>query len=86
MADILEFKEAFPNVQYRYFVEPSKPLVGALKMIDASNSTTYPMQMQGREDGAAVRKAGEGFFFNKMDEWKLSTELKQAFPTVGSYI
>lgn len=55
-------------------------------MIDASNSTTYPMQIQGREDGAAVRRAGEGYFFEKMDEWKLSTELKQLFPTVGSYI
>jgi len=45
MADIVEFKEAFPKVQFRYFVEPTAPLVGALKMIDASNSTTYPMQM-----------------------------------------
>jgi len=76
MADILEFKEAFPNVQFRYFVEPTKALVGALKMIDASNSTTYPMQLQGREDGAAVRLAGEGYFFEKMDEWKQSTDLK----------
>jgi len=55
-------------------------------MIDASNSTTYPMQMQGRADGAAVRNAGEGYFFDKMDEYKLSTELKAEFPNVGSYI
>jgi len=86
MADIVEFKEAFPKVQFRYFVEPTGPLVGALKMIDASNSTTYPMQIQGRADGAAVRNAGEGYFFEKMDEYKLSTELKKEFPSVGSYI
>jgi hypothetical protein len=86
MADILEFKQAFPKVQFRYFVEPSTPLVGALKLIDASNSTTYPMQMQGRSDGAAVRNAGEGYFFDKMGEYSQSTELKKEFPTVGSYI
>jgi len=36
-------------------------------MIDTNNATTYPMQLQGRQDGAAVREAGEGFFFQKMD-------------------
>jgi len=31
--------------------------------------------MQGREDGAAVRNAGEGYFFEKMDEWTNSATL-----------
>lgn len=75
MADILNFKKAFPKVQYRYFIQPTKPLVGALKMIDANNATTWPMQMQGRADGAAVRNEKEGHFFELMDKWEASADL-----------
>lgn len=40
VADIYEFMQAFPNVTYRYYVEPSASLGNAL---DFDNSTTWPM-------------------------------------------
>lgn len=69
MDDLLEFKRAFPNVNFRYYVQPSKPLP-SLKILDVHNSTsTYPMQMQGRADGANAIKIGEGTLFKMFDEW-----------------
>lgn len=69
MDDILEFMRAFPDVNFRYYVQPSSPLP-TLKMLDANNATsTFPMQMQGRLDGENTLKMGEGFMFNKILEW-----------------
>lgn len=46
LADILEFKLAFPKVNYRYYVEPSTALPGGLALLDADNKTsTFPMQL-----------------------------------------
>ena len=55
-------------------------------MIDANNATTYPMQMQGRTDGAAIVHKGEGYFFEKMDEWNESPILQKEFPQLGAYM
>jgi hypothetical protein len=68
--DIYYFKQAFPSVNFRYYVEPTKPIAHGLGILDFKNETsTWPMQMQGREDGANAVSKGEGFFFDKMDEW-----------------
>lgn len=54
VGDIVEFMEAHKNVNYRYYVEPTAKIPGGLKLIDATNKTvTWPMQLQGRKDGAA---------------------------------
>ena len=56
-------------------------------MLDVTNSTTtWPMQMQGRKDGAAVVQLGEGAMFEKMEEWNNSPELKSKYPFLGSYM
>ena len=45
MDDVLNFMRAFPDVNFRYYVQPSSPLP-SLKMLDANNATsTFPMQM-----------------------------------------
>lgn len=81
IADIHAFKQAFPDVKFRYYVEPTGPLCKALEMIDVTNKTvTWPMQLQGRKDGNAVVQLGEGAMFKKMDEWNESPELKAQFP------
>lgn len=70
MGDINEFMMAFPEVNFRYFVEPSAPLKGGLDLINANNATvTFPMQMQGRLDGENAIKQGEGFMYEKFREW-----------------
>jgi len=81
ISDIYTFKQAFPDVKFRYYVEPTGPLCKALEMIDVTNKTvTWPMQMQGRKDGNAVVQLGEGTMFKKMDEWNESPDLKAQFP------
>ena len=44
VADILEFMKAYPDINYRYFVQPSKALPGGLNLLNGDNSTsTFPM-------------------------------------------
>jgi hypothetical protein len=39
-------------------------------MLNFDNKTsTFPMQMLGRKDGANALKSGEGFYFGKLKEW-----------------
>ena len=48
MDDVLEFQRAFPDVNFRYYVQPSSPLP-VWKMLNVRNATsTYAMQMLGR--------------------------------------
>jgi len=69
MNDILEFMRAYPEVNFRYYIQPSTALP-ILKILDANNQTsTYPMQMQGRLDGENAVKAGEGAMFEKIREF-----------------
>mmetsp|Transcript_1538 Transcript_1538/g.2713 ORF Transcript_1538/g.2713 Transcript_1538/m.2713 type:complete len:338 (-) Transcript_1538:193-1206(-) len=76
MADILEFKQAYPQVNYRHLVAPSEPLKGGLSLLNFDNETnTYPMQMLGRLDGENAQKSGEGFYFAKLEEWAHSRAL-----------
>lgn len=77
----------FPEVNYRYFIQPSQPLPGSLQMLNFDNTTnTWPMQMLGRLDGENAVKDGEGFMFSKMSEWAHSPDLQQQYPTVGDYV
>ena len=46
ISETYTFKQAFPKVNFRYYVEPTGPLCKALEMIDVTNKTvTWPMQM-----------------------------------------
>ena len=46
IGDIYRFKKAFPEVQFRYYVEPSVALPSGVGMLNFDNSTsTYAMQM-----------------------------------------
>lgn len=42
--DIYDITEAYPNVNWRHYIQPSKKLAGGLKMLDFNNATnTWPM-------------------------------------------
>jgi len=44
IADVYNFKQAFPKVNFRYYIEPSTPLPGGLAILDFNNQTnTFPM-------------------------------------------
>ena len=44
------------------------------------------MQMLGRKDAAVSHLSGEGFYFNKMDEWAASKDLQDQYHHVGDYM
>jgi len=48
--DILEFKRAYPEVNFRYYFAPSGEVVSGMQELNFDNSTTYFMQTMGRED------------------------------------
>jgi hypothetical protein len=87
VADIYNFKMAYPKVNFRYYLEPSTPLPGGLAILNFNNQTsTFPMQMMGRLDGENAIKQGEGFMFGKMEEYRESPELQKEFPKIGDYL
>jgi len=74
-ADIWLFQQAYPDVNFRYYVEPSGPLPGGLSIIKVDNATvTWPAQMMGRKDGANVVDQGEGKGFEKLNAWMAEHE------------
>lgn len=86
-ADVYEFMQAFPDVNYRYYLQPSTPLPGGLAILNFDNSTsTWGMQMKGRLDGENAIKTGEGFFFNKMMEWGKNETVRAQFPLISSFV
>lgn len=87
MGDVFEIMQAYPKVNYRYYIQPSEPLPGGLSLLRFDNNTsTWPMQMLGRLDGENAIKDGEGFMFAKFDEWNNTPTLKEQFPRVNDYI
>lgn len=87
IADVFELMQAFPNVNYRYYLQPSQALPGGPAIINFANETsTWPMQMLGRLDGENAVKDGEGYMFGKMREWRDSPELQAQFKRVNDYV
>lgn len=64
IADINEFRQAYPHVNFRYFVQPDHDAGGGpLSMLDFKNSSTWAQQEMGRSDGHRALKMGEGYMF-----------------------
>ena len=70
--DVYEFKRAFPDINFRYFIQPNATLPEGegIREMEFNNKTTFKMQLAGRKTGAFHYHVGEGFFFKKMDEWR----------------
>mmetsp|Transcript_7046 Transcript_7046/g.11860 ORF Transcript_7046/g.11860 Transcript_7046/m.11860 type:complete len:172 (+) Transcript_7046:541-1056(+) len=67
LEDIFLIEKAYPDVNFRYYIEPSVALPAGLKLLDFTNSTnTYSNQMQGRVDGAKAVREGEGTIFRSL--------------------
>lgn len=69
--DLYEFLEAFPNITLRYYVTPSEDLGhSGLAMLSFDNeTTTWPMQMQGRLDGENAILDGEGKYHQAFKDY-----------------
>ena len=86
IGDVHDFKKAFPNVNFRYFVAPSESLPGGLAMLDFSNKTTWGHQMLGRKDGANAIKLGEEWAGKMFDKWDEQPEMQQNHLELGKYV
>lgn len=87
IADIDEFSQAFPDVNFRYYITPTEPLPSGLGILNFDNTTsTFPMQMTGRLDGENAVKSGEGFVMEKIKEWRSSAAIKLEFPKLGAWV
>ena len=47
---------------------------------------TWPMQMTGRLDGENALKDGDGYMFQKFNDWKNDHSIQNKFPKIGDYI
>jgi len=83
--DILEVKKAYPDVNYRYYFQPSGPTMGGLEELDFYNSTTWKVNEMGRNDAKATLEAGEKFGFEMFEQYHSNEEIKQAYPNYTDY-
>jgi len=62
LLDIYDVMHAFPKVNFRHYVSPSKALKGGINLIRTDNKTiTWPYQVLGRKDGYNEVKSRSGF-------------------------
>lgn len=84
--DILEFKRAFPDVNFRYYFEPEEgSLTSGKDELKFDNSTTYPMQETGRRDALKMLNLGEGHGFDLLEAYHSSNELKNEHHSFSDY-
>mmetsp|Transcript_88583 Transcript_88583/g.122366 ORF Transcript_88583/g.122366 Transcript_88583/m.122366 type:complete len:159 (+) Transcript_88583:499-975(+) len=67
--DILEVKRAYPEVNYRYYFQPSGATNHGLAELDFFNSTTWSDNAMGREDAKNTLERGEGFGFSMLEDY-----------------
>ena len=59
---------AHPEVNYRYLFYEEFP-AHWLECLDFNNSTTWPLQEQGRQDAKEMLQIGEGVAFKALETW-----------------
>lgn len=66
----------FPDVNYRYIIQPSKPLKNSWLDLE-DRPYIYALQKLGRIDGETAIMDGEGFIHMKLKEWMNNAELSK---------
>ena len=89
MDEIYYQMEAYPNVNYRYFVQPSdiSIMANGQSLLKPDNRTvTWPMQKLGRHDGELSHYIGEGKIYAEIHKFKNDTSLKRRYGNLMYYI
>lgn len=71
--DVVEFMQAFPDVDFRHFISPSQDYT--TYMMDFRGESTTKTMMMGRQDGTDAIQKGEGYMFKQLQNWKEDKEL-----------
>ena len=64
----------YPNVKYRYILEPSGWYPKLWNLLNFGPNNTWPMQQNGMDDAKAALQAGEGAHFQKFRDWIKNNE------------
>ena len=59
----------YPNVNYRYILEPSGHYAHLWNLLNFGPKNTWPMQENGMADAKAALEAGPGAHFKKFEDW-----------------
>jgi predicted acylesterase/phospholipase RssA len=88
IADVANFRKAYPSINYRYFFMASKPLASGLEEMDFSYAVLNPMIEIGMEDAAVmVNSTQPGDSFRKFDTWFNDTQgIRQRHPYLSDYL
>lgn len=66
LENVIEVMVTYPNVNYRYMMEPSDSDIFILEYLDFSYRNTWPMQENGRADSQTCLDYGPGFGFDDL--------------------
>lgn len=88
LSDVKDFKEAFPDVNYRYFFMASKPLASGLDEMNFSPEIIDPMIQIGMDDAAAmINNTLPGESFERFHKWAANHEnVKEKYPHLTDYL
>ena len=73
---IKQEKTAYPDVKFRYLFTQVNDSLSGKKELTFNNETTWPLQEDGRNVAQQTLNAGQGAFFNHLDEFIESKSLK----------
>lgn len=85
--DSLSFaKDAFPEVETRYYFEYDETVCPPNSELNFNNSTTWCMQELGRSDAQNALNQGQEMINKSLDEWLEDQELQVEQPNVLNYL
>ena len=66
LKNVIEVMVTYPEINYRFLMEPTGPYPVFLRLLDFSNRNTWPMQENGREDSQTALAYGPGFGYDRL--------------------
>ena len=69
LENVITTMMTYPNVNYRYILEPSGHYAHLWNLLNFSPNNTWPMQENGMADAKSALAAGEGAYFQKFRDW-----------------
>lgn len=79
-------REAYPDVEFRYYFQRHNTNCTVPSSLDFRNETTWCLQEAGRSDAKEMLEVGQDKIHATLDEWYASQELQKEHPTMISYI
>jgi len=86
MANVFEAYRAYPEVEWRYLIQPSAWVPNGPRLLIFNNETTWFMQEMGREDGKNALTQPSGAAYIKLAEWFETEEPKTTYQRFTDYM